>query len=235
MSEMTDAARMAKQYDTEERLETRLSVWFPLVDGSSPQDVALAALRAAAPDSVLEVGCGTGAFAQRIAAEIAGARVVVTDQSLRFVALAAAQGLDTQVADIQDLPFDYDSFDAVAAMWMLYHVRDLDRGLAEVRRVLRPDGVFVAVTNGDAHLADLMVEAGGRPLVTQFSTENGEAALRRHFTHVTRDDIATRARFDDHRAAVAYLATFDGRLAANLPPFQGSRECAGATSVFVAA
>ncbi|MDQ3094920.1 MAG: class I SAM-dependent methyltransferase, partial [Actinomycetota bacterium] len=122
MSEMTDTAQVAKQYDTEERLETRLSVWLPLVDGSSPQDVALAALRAAAPDSVLEVGCGTGAFAQRIAAEIAGAHVVVTDQSPRFVALAAAQGLDTQVADIQDLSFDDDSFDAVAAMWMLYHV-----------------------------------------------------------------------------------------------------------------
>jgi len=235
MERMTDAAMVAQQYGTEERLKTRRSVWLPSFGGHDPQSLAAAALREAAPSSVLEVGCGTGVFAQRVATEIAGARVVATDQSQRLVDLAAARGLPTQVADIQDLPFDDDSSDAVVAMWMLYHVPDLDRGLAEVRRVLRPDGVFVAVTNGDSHLADLMVEAGGRPLVTQFSTENGEAALLRHFEHVSRHDIATRARFEDHAAAVGYLATFDEQLAASLPPFQGSWEYAGATSVFVAA
>ena len=49
----------------------------------------------------------------------------------------------------------------VAALWMLYHVPDVDRAIAEVRRVLRPGGLFVAVTNGDGHLADLRVECGG--------------------------------------------------------------------------
>ena len=69
--------------------------------------------------------------------------------------LTAARGVEARVADVQDLPFADDSFDVVAAMWMLYHVPDLDRGLAEVRRVLRPGGRLVAVTNGDGHTAEL--------------------------------------------------------------------------------
>ena len=51
---------------------------------------------------------------------------------------------------------------------------------------------------------------------------------------MTRDDIATRAVFPDHAAAVAYLATIDDALAAGLPYFDGPREYAGATTVFLA-
>ncbi len=229
-----DPQMVREQYADESRLTTRSSVWRPTVDGRTPQDVAAVAIAAARPTHLLEVGCGTGAFAERLIAENPTCSIVATDQSARFVELTAARGVHAQVADIMDLPFPDASFDVVVAMWMLYHVPDLDRGVAEVRRVLRPGGTFVAVTNGDDHLAELLIEAGGQPLVTQFSTENGAAALSRHFDDVHQTDLATRAVFPDHASACAYLATFDESLAANLPPFEGDREYAGATSVFVA-
>ena len=50
---------------------------------------------------------------------------------------------------------------------------------------------------------------------------------------MTREDIATRAVFPDHAAAVAYLATVDDTMAAGLPSFDGPREYAGATTVFL--
>ena len=42
--------------------------------------------------------------------------------------------------DAQSIPYEKDSFDAVIANHMLYHVPDLARTLSEIRRVLRPEG-----------------------------------------------------------------------------------------------
>jgi SAM-dependent methyltransferase len=234
MEHLSDPDVVREQYRTEWRLETRRSVWRPAPDGSSPLDAAAAAVGTDVRGQILEVGCGTGEFAARIAAEHPAATVIATDRSERFVQLAGGRGLRADLADVQDLPYTDHQFDVVLALWMLYNVPDLDRGLQEVRRVLRPDGRFVAVTNGDAHLADLLTEAGGAPLITRFSSENGAAALARHFGEVRREEFATRAVFDDHAGAVGYLATMDETLAANLPWFEGPREYAGATTVFVA-
>lgn len=225
---------VAAQYADESRLETRRSVWRGTSDGTQPVDVALEALAAAQPRDMLEIGCGTGDFASRVAARLPGARLVATDRSPRMVELAGRRGLDARRVDASELPFGDDTFDAVAAMWMLYHVPDLDRTLAQVRRVLRPDGVLIAMTNGDGHLADLLTAAGGEPMRTPFSRENGAETLRRHFAHVEQIDFDTRAVFPDHAAAQAYLATFSPALAAQLPPFAGEREFAGAATLFIA-
>ncbi len=135
------------------------------------------------PD-VLEVGCGTGAFAARLADELPGVALLAVDQSPRFVELTRERGVPAQVQDVQHLLAPDAAYDVVLALWMLYHVPDLDRGLGELRRVLRPGGRLVAVTNGDEHVADLRREAGGRRWRTTFSSENGEASLRRHFDAV---------------------------------------------------
>lgn len=229
---MTDPSFVDDQYATETRLDTRRSVWHDSADGRNPAERAAEAVREAGPSRVLEVGCGGGQFAARLVAENPDTLVVAVDRSPRFVELTAARGVVAQVADVQALPFDDGAFDVVAAMWMLYHVPDLDVGLAEVRRVLRPGGLLVAVTNGDEHVADLRREAGGGPVVTAFSSETGEDVLRRHFDRVEREDIVTRAVFPDHAAAAAYLATTDPALAAGLPHFEGERTYTGATTVF---
>ncbi|WP_340540987.1 class I SAM-dependent methyltransferase [Nocardioides sp. GXZ039] len=231
---MSDRDLVREQYRTEAHLETRLSVWYPTADGRDPATEALAALVDATPDAVLEVGCGTGAFASRIVAALPEAEVIAVDQSQRLVELTASRGVTAQVADAEDLPFADDTFDAVSAMWMLYHVPDLHRGLSEMRRVLRPGGTLVAVTNGDDHLIDLRREGGGEPLVTQFSSENGEQALAEHFDDITRDDLRTQAVFHDHAAALAYLESTPEDVEWALPAFDGSRDYAGHVSVFVA-
>ncbi|RYP88294.1 class I SAM-dependent methyltransferase [Nocardioides guangzhouensis] len=208
---LQDSAAVRAQYATEESLHTRLSVWHPALDGRDPStlalDAAVGAVAGRETPHLLDVGCGTGGFAARLSLALPRATVSAIDQSERFVRLTRERGIDARVGDAQALPFDDGSLDVVTAMWMLYHVPDLDLALAEARRVLRPGGLFVAVTNGDQHTADLRREAGGAPLVTQFSSENGEEALRRHFSDVRREDVATRALFPDHAAAQAYLDT----------------------------
>jgi len=231
---LNDTDFVRRQYAREDHLETRRSVWQPAADGRDPVEIALAVARASGPRNILEIGCGTGAFAERLAAQHLDAALLATDQSPRFVELTAARGVEARVADATDLPFEDDSFDLVAAMWMLYHVPDLDLALAEVRRVLRPGGRFLAVTNGDEHVAGLRRDGGGGPVVTQFSTQNGEEALRRHFEHVSREDLVTRAVFPDHASALAYLHSSQEDIAWHLPSFEGPREYTGEVTVFVA-
>ena len=232
----TDTAAVRSQYATEDNLAVRRSVWQPTLDGRDPVTVAVEAVREGHPTKLLEVGCGTGVFAERLARELPDAEIVAADQSERFVELTAARGIEAHRADIRDLPFEDASFDVVAALWMLYHVpeQDLDLALRELRRVLRPGGRLVAVTNGTEHTADLRRAAGGDALETTFSSENGEQSLRRHFTDVRREELATRAVFADHAAAAAYLDTLQDGFDWALPEFDGPREYAGHVTVFVA-
>ena len=66
--------QVLRQYASEDNLQTRMSVWHPTADGREPTCEALDAVLAAAPTSVLEVGCGTGAFAARVAAALPDAQ-----------------------------------------------------------------------------------------------------------------------------------------------------------------
>jgi SAM-dependent methyltransferase len=227
---MTDVEAIQQQYAEPDRLRARMGVWRDGPQGISPLDVARDAVVRLAPARVIEIGCGTGELAAQITARLPHCDYLATDRSPGMVAASAARGLRTAIVDAGAMPFEDASADVVVAAWML----DLDLALREVRRVLRPGWVLVAVTNGDRHLADLLREAGGAPLLTQFSSENGEQTLGRHFTTVVREDIETRAYFEDHSVAVACLASFDPDLAASLARFDGAREYAGHTTVFQA-
>jgi ubiquinone/menaquinone biosynthesis C-methylase UbiE len=227
-----DPTHVRSQYLTEENLETRRSVWHPTADGRDPTTEALDAVVAEQPRRFLEVGPGTGGFAARVAAALPGVRLTAIDQSAHFVELTRARGIDAREGDVQDLPFGDEAFDVVAALWMLYHVPDVDRAIAEVRRVLRPGGLFVAVTNGDNHLADLRLEAGGEAVVTGFSSQNGEEQLRRHFADVQRSELLPRAVFADSSVAEAYLRSSGEDVDWRVPAFDEPREYAGEATIF---
>jgi SAM-dependent methyltransferase len=236
---VNDPDEVTAQYASETNLETRRSVWRPGPSGVDPLDLVVEAVREALPahrgmPDVLEVGCGTGVFAARLLQELPGVALLAVDQSPRFVELTRERGVAAQVQDVQHLLAPDAAYDVVLALWMLYHVPDLDRGLAELRRVLRPGGRLVAVTNGDEHVADLRREAGGDAVRTTFSSENGEESLRRHFESVIRTDIETRAAFPDRDSALAYLRSSTEGLDWSLPEHGWPREYAGHVTVLVA-
>jgi SAM-dependent methyltransferase len=240
VTNMADPAHVREQYAAEDNLETRRSVWQPDPELGDPLDVTLDAITAALPEGksmpdVLEVGSGPGVFAARLQERHPNIALLATDQSPRFVELTRERGVPAQLMDVQHLLPGDDTYDVVVAMWMLYHVPDLHRGLAEIRRVLRPGGTFVAVTNGDEHIAGLRRAAGGDSERTQFSTQNGEPALRQHFDVVERVDLHSRAVFPDHASAQAYLDSSGEGLV--LPPESfgdGPRKYAGEVTVFTA-
>lgn len=57
--------------------------------------------------------------------------------------------------DAQSIPFEDETFDAVIANHMLYHVPDRAKAIAEIKRVLKPGGHFIATTVGDSHLKEI--------------------------------------------------------------------------------
>jgi SAM-dependent methyltransferase len=224
------------QYRTTEKLETRISVWRPDSEGRWPQDVAVEALAGVRPMSLLEVGSGTGALAQRCAAELS-CKVTAVDSSQEMVAATAARGIRAMLGDVQELPFPDGTFDAAVAAWMLYHVPDRDQAISELARVLRPGGRLVAITNGRDHLAELWHAVECEGFETGFSGENGGAQLERHFARVVRHDVHTSAVFPDRAAAAEYLKTLAperGDLASHLPDFSEPFIARGAPVVFVA-
>jgi SAM-dependent methyltransferase len=201
-----DPVAVREQYATEDGLAARASIYGG--EGVDARDVIVDVLRPLRPGCLLEVGCGWGELAARMAAEL-GCTVVAIDQSPRMVELARERGVDARVGDVQELEFGDAAFDALVAAWMLYHVPDLDRGLAECARVLRPGGTLVAVTNAAADFAELW-ELVGRDTSARlltFRAENGEEALRRHFDVVVRRDVTSEVTFADADAIRRYVGS----------------------------
>ena len=201
---LNDPQHVVRQYETETGLAARKAVYQD-VTGVDARALAIEAVLAVAPDRVLEVGCGEGELAERLTA--LAPEVVAVDQSPRMVELTRARGVDARVADIQELPFADDSFDAVLAAWMLYHVADLDRGLSELARVLRPGGRLVATTNGNDHLAELLALGGLEHWDLPFAAENGAAILGRHFGSVERHDANGTVTFSDIELVRSYFGS----------------------------
>ncbi|HVQ37386.1 MAG TPA: class I SAM-dependent methyltransferase [Pyrinomonadaceae bacterium] len=91
--------------------------------------------------SVLDLGCGEGMLALL---KRKGITLTGVDLSPQLLAAAGRNGYDaTYVASLTALPFPDSSFDYVASLDVMGHVafEDKDRVLAEIKRVLRPDGV----------------------------------------------------------------------------------------------
>lgn len=102
--------------------------------------------------SVLDLGCGNGWAARLIASRAGKGRVVGIDISEEMVELArqesgAFNNIEFRVASAQALPFDDDEFTHVFSMESIYYYADMASALREVRRVISPGGVFLAVVD----------------------------------------------------------------------------------------
>ena len=203
MSRLDDPALVAEQYGREDGLRARQAL-YEETTGPDPKEALWQALVEWRPRKVLEVGGGPGELSERMQGEL-GATVSFVDISPRMVELARERGVDAQVGDVQSLPFPDGAFDTVVAAWMLYHVPDLDRGLAEIARVLTPGGALIAVTNSVDHLRELRdLVAYPDANAETFSRENGEEHLRRHFSSVDRLDLELEVTVRDRAKLVAY-------------------------------
>ncbi len=119
-------------------------------------------------DAALDLCCGTGDLALELGRRVgAGGRVVGCDFSERMLELArrkagerGASQVRFEWADALELPYAEGSFDAVAVGFGVRNLVDLERGLAEMARVLRPGGRAVILE---------IIQPRRRPLSTFYS------------------------------------------------------------------
>jgi SAM-dependent methyltransferase len=139
-----------------------------------------------------------------------------------------AGGLLVQ-ADAESLPLSTGSVDVAFAMHMLYHVPSVATAAHELRRVVRPDGTLLAMTNGRDHQAELQALASDamstvagssieRPsIIAGFTFENGEAQLAAAFTQVEAHELRGGVAVPEVGPLVAYIDSLRVPLAWLLP------------------
>lgn len=105
---------------------------------------------------VLEIGVGTGRnlAAYPVDAQITG--VDISPAMLEFAKARASElgrAIELRIGDAQNLDFPDDEFDTVVAVLVLSAVPDQNRVIAEIRRVLKPGGLLLALDHNRSTIA----------------------------------------------------------------------------------
>ena len=141
----------AGQYSDDRNLSARQRLWHNQTPFFDIADWVLGLAGVSAGMRVLDVGCGNGVYLRTLRER--GVRAAGCDRSMGMLRTAAHPALVN--ADAAALPVRDRSADVVLAAHMLDLVPDRPSAFRELRRVLAPGGVCVAVTNGSQHLRSL--------------------------------------------------------------------------------
>jgi ubiquinone/menaquinone biosynthesis C-methylase UbiE len=168
-------------------------------------------------EDLLDLGCGNAFILEHLRPHLAGGSITGLDIAPAVLA-AAQQRLHGTATDCRwiegtadDLSMlDDDAFDRVMANYMIHYVPDLDRCFTEVRRVLRPGGIFQLTTDRTDSMLEMYqvhftaLRELGAPEVLfkatpkgRLSLANGAAQLKAHFEQVDTVAWQDQLRFTD--------------------------------------
>ena len=203
---------MSRTHDTvvEDQFGPRADAYVASAVHASGEDLdALEAIAArVAPAHALDLGCGGGHVAYRLARH--AREVTASDLSSEMLAAVAASASERRLANVatrvgaaEALPFADATFDFLGCRFSAHHWRDFERGLREARRVMQPGATAVFID---------VISPGGAVLDTHLQT----VELLRDPSHV-RDYTAAEWLSALDRAGFAVRATKARRLRMDYP------------------
>jgi SAM-dependent methyltransferase len=168
---------------------------------------------------ILELGCGPGYLWKENANRIPPAwDITLSDLSSGMLDSAwrnlvvTGRNFKFKEIDAQEIPFEEQTFDALLANHMLYHVPDRMKAIIEIKRVLKTGGQFFATTVGDNHMKEItdwfrqihrseVWESFANP----FTLENGLGQLKPIFPNVTVSHYEDNLHVTELEPLVAYF------------------------------
>ena len=171
---------------------------------------------------LLELGCGNGKLWQENKIDLRNREIFLSDISEGMVdEVRNKLGSDFNciVADAEKIPFKDAYFDSIIANHVLFYLNDLNQGLKEISRVLKPNGVLYCSTYGSNHMKEITdivqsfdsrINLSNHSLYDVFGLENGESILKQYFTSVQRMDYQDSLEITESKPLIDYIMSCHG-------------------------
>lgn len=171
---------------------------------------------------LLEIGCGNGALWFNNRANLRNREIFLSDISegmIRDVRNKLGKDFNCIVVDCEQIPFKNAYFDILIANHVLFYLKNKEKGVKEIQRVLRPGGYFYCTTYGKDHMKEIteMVTAFDSRIVLSevqlydnFGLDNGECFLKQFFKEVKRVDYSDRLIISEAQPLIDYILSCHG-------------------------
>lgn len=171
---------------------------------------------------LLELGCGNGKLWQENRIDLRNREIFLSDISegmVEEVRNKLGSDFNCIVADAEKIPFKDSYFDSIIANHVLFYLNDLNLGLKEIDRVLKPNGVFYCSTYGKEHMKEITelvqnfdsrINLSNHSLYDIFGLENGEAILKKYFSNVQRLEYPDSLEITESKPLIDYIMSCHG-------------------------
>lgn len=171
---------------------------------------------------LLELGCGNGKLWQENRIDLRNREIFLSDISEGMVEEVRNKlGTDFNciVADAEKIPFKDEYFDSIIANHVLFYLNDLNLGLKEISRVLKPNGILYCSTYGKSHMKEITeivqnfdsrINLSNHSLYDIFGLENGESILKEYFFNVKRMDYQDSLEITESKPLIDYIMSCHG-------------------------
>ena len=131
------------------------------------------------------------------------------------------------VADAEKIPFKDEYFDSIIANHVLFYLNDLNLGLKEISRVLKPNGILYCSTYGKNHMKEITeivqnfdsrINLSNHSLYDIFGLENGEDVLSKYFSNIERMDYHDSLEITESKPLIDYIMSCHGNQNERLGP-----------------